>query len=477
MAHLIRKTVLRLLALVGIGALLFACHPAAGQSANLDSDCPAAAVPASQTAAGPGAASVYVGTIALDPTTNDSKSYLYALRASDGSGRWQCASSTRGGFEQAPVLVNGIIYTIAGRVPSKGLPNPSLHALYALRASDGALLWHFARQANLNSQPIVAAGVVYLSLTVTTGMYPTSDPHMREAPYFATDLYALRASDGALLWQSQIGSQGVWPNNDLFLARGILYAGAADGSFVALNASDGTTRWRYQANWKDWPTLMVANGQVYVRSGATLSALEPESGALLWRFKMGDYVSPMIAAPDGVVYGSSASSNANKQNFYALDTHTGRLIWRYQADEFAMAPAAMSNGIVYATAVTPQADATPATLYALRASDGSLLWRYHEDGFLNQVQIINGVVYVGGNNPYTWHVFVSALRATDGYLLWRYQNGDPGGVMSDVNNGVIYLTTEADYGYVSALRANDGALLWRAEIPHKVLDLTAPSIA
>jgi outer membrane protein assembly factor BamB len=56
--------------------------------------------------------------------------------------------------------------------------------------------------------------------------------------------YALRAADGALLWQH--GTQ--YPVNDPPLLSpdgAVMYTGSADHDVVALNATDGSIMWTY----------------------------------------------------------------------------------------------------------------------------------------------------------------------------------------------------------------------------------------
>ena len=83
--------------------------------------------------------------------------------------------------------------TIAGDVAyfstSDSYTNPgtSNNAVFALRTSNGALLWHQKIEGSAEQAPLVANGVVYVTSYVG-----------QSGPAYA---YALRASDGSLLWR------------------------------------------------------------------------------------------------------------------------------------------------------------------------------------------------------------------------------------------------------------------------------------
>jgi len=64
-----------------------------------------------------------------------------------------------------------------------GLGN-ALHYIYALRTSDGSLLWRYQTGAAIDSSPAVVNGVLFIG---STDHY----------------LYALQVKDGSLLWRYQ----------------------------------------------------------------------------------------------------------------------------------------------------------------------------------------------------------------------------------------------------------------------------------
>jgi len=204
-------------------------------------------------AKGPVGASLEVKGIVYVLITNidQSPDYLEALRASDGKLLWRSSSNA-----YAPVVVNNVVYVT------------SRDGLSALRARDGTLLWRYALAGTGFSGPTILDGVVYTIATkyspdttasTHTGGYAlqiaTSKitapinrtiPFKQEGP---SSLYALRASDGAVLWHYQAPGD---KNNGvglLAVAGGLVYidttAGPSKNTISALRASDGSLLWSY----------------------------------------------------------------------------------------------------------------------------------------------------------------------------------------------------------------------------------------
>src|SRR5207245_1295684 len=77
---------------------------------------------------------------------------------------------------------HAVTMTIVGGVAYVGTMD---RVVYALRTSDGTLLWRYRTEDAIIQTPVVVNGVVYVSAAWDNGPY---------------GFYALRASDGHLLW-------------------------------------------------------------------------------------------------------------------------------------------------------------------------------------------------------------------------------------------------------------------------------------
>ena len=127
--------------------------------------------------AGLSAPTVSNGMIYLNSISNLGIPNVQALKTSDGSVLWQ----TEMHIISSPVVVDGTLYAGGG--------GDDQFNVYALRAENGALLWHwhtFSPQGNIGG-PIVVDNVVCTSIGAASG------------------LYALQAHDGRLLWHSLRG--------------------------------------------------------------------------------------------------------------------------------------------------------------------------------------------------------------------------------------------------------------------------------
>jgi outer membrane protein assembly factor BamB len=111
--------------------------------------------------------------------------------------------------------------TIAGGVAYVG---SATRAFYALRASDGSLLWSTNLNGSAIASPVVSDGVVYVAT------------YAENTPVY---IFALRASDGKQFWHYNTQTN-LW--NNFTIDHGFIYTTSHDGA-VALHASDGLPLW------------------------------------------------------------------------------------------------------------------------------------------------------------------------------------------------------------------------------------------
>jgi outer membrane protein assembly factor BamB len=383
--------------------------------------------------------------------------------------------------------------TIAGGVAylstSNTYTNTSNNAVYALRTSDGALLWHQKIEGSADEAPLVANGVVYVSFNVT----PLAG---NNGPDYT---YALRASDGSLLWRYST-------TNYSYLSlsssnSNVVYVASQDG-ISALNTSNGASLWHYAANdtGSTWP--LEVNGVVYYSSSSdngsgTLYALRAGDGSLIWRYKTASYTNTPVVA-NGVVY-----TNSDGGSLVALRASDGHQIWKRTIDTNFFQSAQLVNGVLYTMTTKilepPAADSTSplqgaaglgallwntfqhaftaqtvplkqglSSVYAIRASDGAVLWHYTMNNGANSwaswLAVANGIAYasdVTDTSGTTGLGDIYALQSSDGSVVWHDQlNVSPSGGL--LANGVIYLSTSSGSvnGAVYAVHAGDGSLLW-----------------
>src|SRR3990170_3186583 len=141
------------------------------------------------------------------------------------------------------------------------------------------------------------------------------------------------------LWRFNTGG----PVDSPVVSDGVVYVGSLDNNVYALNASNGAVVWKYTTGANVLSPAAVANGVVYVGSeDYNVYALNATTGAYIWSYKTGYFVDSAIAFSNGVVY---VASEDNK--VYALNATTGAFLWSYTTGDWVVSSPAVANGIVY----------------------------------------------------------------------------------------------------------------------------------
>jgi len=215
-----------------------------------------------------------------------------ALQASTGAVLWRIKLD--GSPFYAPFIVNnGVLYLVATNISldsastsahnggyalqeypaaaslQKTVPEKkATSSLYALRVSDGTVLWHYKgiNTNGLAESMTVVGGVVYAATAISS-----SEGYV----------FALQGSTGALLWNYAAGSQVY----SMTVDHGLIYAGVNGGLLVALRANNGSVLWRYQSDGSNFGTPIVDHGLVIVGADNGLTyALQANTGVLRWYY-------------------------------------------------------------------------------------------------------------------------------------------------------------------------------------------------
>jgi outer membrane protein assembly factor BamB len=293
--------------------------------------------------------------------------------------------------------VNGIVYFLAEN--SDG----NAHTYYALKASDGTVVWKKTYTSDyLWNDPVIANGVAYIVQTQFQpggGTYPLAGP---------VTLTAFNAVTGQQLWQQKY--------------QGDLHA----FTIVATNSTTlFATTWKY--------TPQATNWQLY--------ALNANGGTMLWQ-------KTFTAAPDeipniwqivnGTLYEISwISPSSNQQtgvsHVRAFSAATGQEVWHITLTDTANSLQLLGNTLYITTNPTKTTDSL---LYAVDLS-GHIVWQKSARGQWGAMgyEYINGNLYIerADNDGY----YLDALRSSDGSLFWESQVGESSGLQ--IANNQIYL--------------------------------------
>ena len=328
---------------------------------------------------------------------------MQALDANTGKTLWTHAGLAGAGGSSSfpPVLANGIAYIGTSQ------NGPGQSGVYALRASDGTLLWSYPA-TNTNFSPFtVDDGMIYVTAWTSAN---AAEP--------VVTILALRAGAGTLLWQYSF-HDGI-PTGPAQVANGMIYFSMTQntnpqgGVVGALRGSDGSLAWSQPVTGR--PHIFALTGQtVYVAFGpdpmnAGVEAFGAIDGTILWKNPQQIFPFPVLA--DGVIYGNGPRPGQT----IALDASSGKALWQASgAFPSSTSEPVEENGAVYTIGNG---------INALRASDGKLLWTHPATcQFPSQHPLLaigNTVYYayhyVQAIGKEAYHVY--ALRAADGKALW-----------------------------------------------------------
>jgi outer membrane protein assembly factor BamB len=326
--------------------------------------------------------------------------------------------------------------------------------VYAIRASNGSLIWQ-SFYPNI-SQSISSNGITYTSTS-------------------SGKISATRIEDNSLLWSYALPVPFALP---LTVAANHVYATTPDGTVYALDATRGSLLWQHQLNVQVSQPVLASGAFVYSNSvTGTLYTLLANNGKLLWQHQI-PIAAQILTTNQSIIYASAG-------NVTALHSRNGSLAWHLHFSSTPVQPLAMAGGNIYDASFDN-------SVSAFNASNGALLWRHQLPALAYEpIVASNTIVYVHASNyaiytlnPATgaplWskpatNIFtfvvvqgttyivtinseVEALD-TNGTTLWHRQLPSTAIQPLIVASGVVYTGTSS--GTVYALRASDSALLWR----------------
>ncbi len=261
--------------------------------------------------------------------------------------------------------------------------------IYAVNAATGAKRWVASLPesdtSSVYSTPILGAG----------GVYALSE---------SGTLYGFSAKDGSKLWSASIETLQFLLTNASGPAVDdtSVYIGSLDHQVYALNARDGSVRWKSLTRGKIISSPSVVNGVVYIGSGDNyVYALNTRDGSVKWKYMTGSDVESSPNVVDGVVYVA-----AEDHYLYTLDAESGKPYWRAPIGDLDA-----STGIILNTGtVTCQpavagdgVSVIDADNYVIRCysrSDGAVRWNYTSKSTLENADPVGagGLIYFGSGD-------------------------------------------------------------------------------
>ena len=229
-----------------------------------------------------------------------------------------------------------------------------------------------------------------------------------------------------------------------YVADEILYFGASDGLFYAVQSENGSVLWTYPLKAEGLARPFVKAGVVYVLGGNNVAhALDAKTGKLLWIYNRREASNISVRggsqptlAGDLVLLGFSDGS------LVALNKTSGAVIWEANLNHNKRfrdvdASPVLDGDTVYVSSYD-------GGLYALNVADGKILWTI-EDGGYEEVVIQGHTLFFSSTNGKLY-----AVDKSSGKILWGREN--PRGIAT---GPVLFKGTVAVGEFSGALRFYD----------------------
>lgn len=268
------------------------------------------------------------------------------------------------------------------------------------------------------------------------------------------------------------------------VANGVLYVGAKNGRFFAIDAMAGKRKWAFQADAPITSSAAVFDGAVVFETDAnTIYALDAGDGHELWHRATGgdmsfdamagfhmvedwDYWASSLLIDRGRVFVGSGDGK-----IYALDAKTGSVLWSCATQGRVRSSPATDGKAIYAGSFDGK-------MYAIDRDTGKLIWSFKtlgnkifpEGSIQSSPTVAGGFVLFGARD---FNLY--AIEAKTGREAW-HQSVKNSWVASTpvVLDGRVY-TGSADGRAAFAYDLKTGKQLWTTPLDNLVF--SSPVIA
>jgi len=224
-------------------------------------------------------------------------------------------------------------------------------------------------------------------------------------------------------WRTDLDVEGASGTQVVAVGDRAYVVGRGGGELVALDATDGSVRWRYTSVRETAALAAVpSEGVVLVAGEGGLQAVTAADGERVWGTN-----GPPLDAADVVLVDDGTAYAASRESVLAVDVGSGEVDWSVPGVDLG----AVADGRVLAGE----------GLRVLDAADGSEQLAVEEPTPHQPVSAADGTAYVGELGQ------VTAYDLADGSRLWRHEGGTEGfGVPAVVDDSVLVGTDRTEGG-------------------------------
>ncbi len=380
------------------------------------------------------------------------------------------------------LLISGFALLFASRhntttgsgTPSSGHATPSHSILvtstedgtiYGTRPDTGEVIWHYSIGKSIVND--------FSALTMNG-----------QVVYFAAkdQLYALRVTNGTLLWHKSlpVPKSELTNYNKIVVDQGVVFlsgqaygVGLPGGVLYALRERDGAILWQYMSG----PNSLLAehNGVVYAervlddQGNLAIQALRGRDGKYLWHY---DTQVISVVADDTTLYvyaahplnvpGEIPGSKKQDKTLLALNTN-GVLLWSRPVASNSARPIIMAQGVIIMGQMGEDVNAQQLCAYQIK--NGSQMWcmqngTQNAPADLSLYVVMNNTVYANYSTSFTADTGrIDARNLSDGTLRWSTSSLSKHGLDSLVaTDKTVYVLTDHK---VYALDAANGHVHWQ----------------
>ena len=280
--------------------------------------------------------------------------------------------------------------------------------VHALNAENGNRLWSQAIDGTVAGKPIIIDNLV-----ICAGRNGA--------------LCAFDKKNGNVIWKHYPDRQdgGATFTDGPAGGGGKIFIGDGSGKLYAVNASDGTLSWTWQASMALLTAPEYSNGIVYVgEQNALFSALDANTGRKLWGGGAGGAIyTPAVNVDKGYVYFSSEDGSLTSVNIKEQEA-----VWKTFAGAPISTAPEIHNGRIFAgTAI--------GNISALSEDNGGILWSTSiGGGNVNAKPVAAGELLFAGSGDGTLY----AIQANNGQIRWSSKLGLEINGAACFNNGILY---------------------------------------
>ena len=327
----------------------------------------------------------------------------------------------------------------------------------AILASTGCGSRNLYKNAHFTNPPL-ERGYVYP--TRTAMLDAGQDPVEFGSPAVSRDVVFVASETKGVEAFERTGFHRKWQfytkngvDGELLLDNNVLYFGAMDGNFYALDAEFGKVLWKYETKTPVFARATIANKRVYLTtSDDIIYCLEQATGKWIWHYKRGgNFITTVHGNSTPAIDGGLAYVGFSDGYLVALNAADGNLVWEqkiHRGTKFTDVDAMvlLDGDRLY----VPSYDGE---LYALERAKGRVLWHIDVGGS-KKVLMDDKNLYLASSNGNIY-----SINKDTGKQGWKFEldSGTPTNLIQRDN----YLAFGSSQQYFYAIHKGDGTLAYR----------------